>query len=247
MTMLDLFSDNNIQQEEYYSKILQYKSCIGDEWYSFLGDSAKTYALHAIENNPKKSIPSIHTAFGMFRRIRPKDVKVVICSICPYPDGNNTGVAFECINNIKPSLEGIYKGLYYSHGKTMTYTPPNLDWLINQGVMLINSKLTILPGDSNSNSNIRWQDFITSVLSRLSFYNKNLIILFVGGNTLTKGLQKKIKIPAENKMTLIHPVSTQRIHTVWDCKEVIEKANEILVSNNETAIKWLPEIPDLVL
>ena len=126
--------------------------------------------------------PPKHLVFNAFHLTPPSKLKVVILGQDPYINpGEAMGLAFSVQSgkNIPPSLRNIFKKLH----KT-TLSGDLTDWA-KQGVLLLNTSLTVKAHVSNSHSS-QWKDITDSMISYLSDNFTNLIFMLWGGNAFKK-------------------------------------------------------------
>lgn len=111
-----------------------------------------------------------------------EDVKVVIIGQDPYHGPNQAnGLAFSVNKGIAvpPSLQNIYQELSDDLGiKSPTHGDLS-DW-VKQGVMLLNTSLTVEAGKAGSHKDIGWMPFIQGVISILNEYHENLVFILWG-------------------------------------------------------------------
>lgn len=178
--------------------------------------------------------PDQHNTLRIFKDMKPSDVKVIILGQDPYFDGNATGYAFACKNHISPSLHHIFKSMNKNY--TLENADISLEYLVEQGVMLLNTALTVRKDKPNSHRNIGWTKFTQEFLKNFSEHNKNVIYLLWGANA------KKYKHLINKKDNLIledvHPSYASRNDRDWNCLH-FKKTNEYLKKHNKTIIKWM--------
>ena len=154
-------------------------------------------------------------------------VRCVIIGQDPYPNENANGYAFSCAKKLSPSLKRILQAVAKDSGvpvDTLDYTLKN--W-IDQGVMLLNSVLTVEAGKPNSHATYGWQKVIYETLDRLP---NNVPVMLWGANA--NGFRKYINGPV---VSAEHPVAgVYRGNEPWNHEDCFNKVNEI----NETPIDW---------
>ena len=161
---------------------------IETSWYELLKDEfEKDYFLKLrkfIKNEykTKQIFPHPKNIFKAFELTPVNDVKVVILGQDPYHGANQAhGLAFSVQENIKipPSLSNIYKELYDDLNIPIKRSG-NLEYWAKQGVLLLNSVLTVESGKANSHKNIGWEKFTESVISLISKKKEILVFLLWG-------------------------------------------------------------------
>ena len=115
------------------------------------------------------------------------DVKVVILGQDPYHGENEAnGLSFSVNEGIKlpPSLKNIYKELYDDLG--ITKTTGDLTSWANQGVLLLNSVLTVLKDTPTSHSKIGWQEYTDAIIRKLNEREKTIVFILWGNYARSK-------------------------------------------------------------
>lgn len=178
---------------------------------------------------PKKDV------FNAFR-LSYKDVKVVIIGQDPYhEEGEAHGLAFSCLKTpIPPSLKNIYKELYSDLGIKKNMNDGNLMPWFKQGVMLLNSTLTVEKGLANSHQKFGWSLFTDEVIKKLNERDKPLVFILWGNNARAK--KQFITNPKHLVIESGHP-------SPLSCKlffgsKPFSKTNEFLIKNGVNPIKW---------
>ncbi len=157
----------------------------------------------------------------------------------PYFNGNADGIAFSCKVSLSPSLREIMKSINktiynITDYQEMTFRK-ELTYLVNQGVFLMNSILTVEKDKPFSHHNIGWQIFTQSVFDSLLKFNKD-IIWIAWGNEAIKMIPKGVIV--KNYLTCNHPSFAARNNVEWECNHFVE-VNKILKLENKEVIKWL--------
>ena len=204
----------------------------------FEKDYMRKLSLFLKEEKKTKTIyPSGSKIFNAFNLTPFSKVKVVILGQDPYhgPYQAN-GLSFSVNKSfpIPPSLKNIFKELFDDLG----IQPPNsgcLERWSNQGVLLLNTYLTVEKGKPGSHRNIGWEQFTDYVLSKLSENKKNIVYLLWG-----KHAQEKAKIinNANNKIIMSAHPSPYSANYGFFGSRPFSKANEFLVNTNQTKINW---------
>jgi uracil-DNA glycosylase len=148
-----------------------------------MGDSYKllTSTLKA-ERASRTVYPSSPEVLRAFEMTQLKDVKVVIIGQDPYHNGAATGLAFSVRNGytINPSLRVIYKELCLEHGEDEL---PDFDFSLEhwakQGVLLLNTTLTVVKGHPNSHESL-WKGFVDGMVKELVREKDNVVFLLWG-------------------------------------------------------------------
>ena len=164
------------------------------------------------------------------------DVKVVILGQDPYHGENEAnGLSFSVNEGIKlpPSLKNIYKELYDDLG--ITKTTGDLTSWANQGVLLLNSVLTVLKDTPTSHSKIGWQEYTDAIIRKLNEREKPIVFILWGNYARSK------KNLITNKRHYIiespHP-SPFSANSGFFGSRPFSKTNEFLKKNNIKEIEW---------
>ncbi|MBL6593794.1 MAG: uracil-DNA glycosylase [Flavobacteriales bacterium] len=213
------------------------------EWISiFEKEFSKKYfqKINSEVNNcssNKLLCPKKENIFKAFEKTNFTDLKIVILGQDPY-HGNDqaNGLAFAVNENQKtpPSLRNIFKEIKNDLNHH-TQTKKNLEFWAKQGVLLLNSSLTVKLGTANSHSNLGWDLFTNNILKEISLL-KNKVVFILWGNYAQK---KEILIDFKKHLILKapHPSPLSAYRGFFGCKH-FSKANEFLKSNHLKEIIW---------
>lgn len=213
------------------------------EWLAILdSEMKKQYFLDLkafIESEYKRKtvFPKYDNIFRAFDLTPPEKVKVVIIGQDPYHGTNQAnGLAFSVCDECKipPSLKNIFKELVDDIG-SQTITCGDLTQWAEQGVLLINSVLTVESAKANSHKNMGWEIFTDALIKKLSFEYENIVFI-LWGNPSQK---KEILIDTTKHLILKapHPSPLSSYRGFFGSKP-FSKANSYLVSHNKKEIDW---------
>ena len=165
------------------------------------------------------------------------DVKVVILGQDPYhTPGAAEGLAFSVPNSqpIPPSLINIYKEIDSDIGHHTNPTGHLRNWQ-QQGVLLLNTVLTVEAHKAGSHRGKGWETFTTEVIKYLSDTRPHLVFLLWGRDARNK----KALIDTKKHLVLEapHPSPLSAYSGFFGCKH-FSKCNEFLTKNGETPIEW---------
>lgn len=185
----------------------------------------------------KTVFPARENVMNSMRYTPLKNVKVVIVGQDPYHGvGEAHGLSFSVNPGIKvpPSLQNIYKELNRDLG---LYIPNNgylLKWA-KQGVLLLNSVLTVVKDIPGSHRNKGWETFTDEVIKTVN--DKSTPVVFLLWGNYAK--EKKALITNPNHLVLesSHP-SPFSVRYGFDGCSHFSKANNFLQKNNMTPIDW---------
>ncbi len=181
--------------------------------------------------------PSMYDIFNALKFTAYEDVKVVILGQDPYHgEGEAHGLAFSVKPGIDvpPSLKNMYKELHDSLG---CYIPNNgylVKWA-QQGVLLLNTALTVRKDLANSHRGKGWENFTSEVIRRLNQRKKPVIFLLWGNNAKEKA--ELIDRNFHYVLTSVHPSPLSASRGFFGCNH-FKKANEILANIDQTQIDW---------
>ena len=166
-----------------------------------------------------------------------KDVKVVILGQDPYHgEGEAHGYAFSThAKKLPPSLKNIYKELYADLGIEKDYTSGDLTNWQKQGVMLLNTGLTVEKDKPNSHKNIGWHEFTDVVKQKLNEKDEPVVFILWGNNAREK--KKYITNPKHLVIESAHPSPFSANNGFFGSKP-FSKTNEFLKKNNMKEIEW---------
>lgn len=181
--------------------------------------------------------PDMYDIFNAFKYTSYDDTKIVIFGQDPYHEPNQAhGLAFSVKYGVKipPSLVNIYKELNAELG---CYIPNNgnLTKWAKQGVMLLNTSLTVRGGIANSHRNKGWELFTDAVTKIYNKREKPIIFMLWGNNAKEK--MKLITNPNHLILTSVHPSPLSASRGFFGCMH-FKKANEFLEANQMGAIDW---------
>lgn len=181
--------------------------------------------------------PPIDRVFAAFNLTVPKDVKVVIIGQDPYhTEGYANGLCFS-VNpsmSIPKSLKNIFKEVRDDTNKDIQLNGDLSEWA-KQGVLLLNSLLTVEKGKPNSHAGMGWEEFTDAIISKISFQQNAIVFMLWGWKA-----QQKIHFINLDKhlvLTAPHPSPLSVYRGFYGCKH-FSKANEFLTANKKDGINW---------
>ncbi len=184
--------------------------------------------------------PKKENVFKCFKLTPLKEVKVVILGQDPYHSKINgveiaTGLAFESglKSYIPPSLRNIYQELYTD--LEVDVKEVNIESWAKQGVLMLNTALTVIEGKPNSHSSV-WVPFTEAVFNTLS--QQTGIVYVLWGNASKR--YKKFINPNQNYvLEASHPSPLSANQGGWFGNKHFSKINEIMKKSYGEEIKWL--------
>lgn len=185
----------------------------------------------------KEIYPPKDYIFNALKLTSYKDTKVVIVGQDPYHgEGEAHGLSFSVQKGVKipPSLKNIYKELYSDLGIVPEDNGDLSNWA-KQGVLLLNSVLTVEKDKAASHRNIGW-DVLTDYIIKMLNLKEEPIVFILWGNFA----KKKAKLITNEKHLIItsaHPSPLSASRGFFGSKP-FSKANNFLVNNKLKPIDW---------
>ncbi|MBF1469163.1 uracil-DNA glycosylase [Prevotella pallens] len=180
--------------------------------------------------------PSKKRIFNAFNLCPFDKVRVVVLGQDPYYNGQAMGLSFSVPEKIKlpPSLRKIYKEIEEDFCKSMPESSGNLTHWAEQGVLLLNTTLTVRAGAANSHKNLGWQEFTDAVIKALSEHHEHIVFMLWGNNA-----KKKKNLIDINRHCIIesyHPAAMPRYKFT---KHQFTCCNAYLKQQGLEEIDWL--------
>lgn len=182
--------------------------------------------------------PPRELIFNAFSLTKYDELKVVILGQDPYHGANQSqGLAFSTPKDIPnpPSMCNILKEIRSDMGVESTASDGNLVSWANQGVMLLNTILTVEAHKPKSHQNLGWETFTDSIIGHISEHFNGIIFLLWGSNAISKS--KLIDTSKHHILTSPHPSPLSSYRGFFGCKH-FSKTNEILKMQNKSEIIW---------
>jgi uracil-DNA glycosylase len=181
--------------------------------------------------------PEKEVIFAAFDFCSLEDLKVVIIGQDPYHDHNQAnGLCFSVKDGIKhpPSLKNIFKEIAADLGQEIPQSG-NLEKWAKQGVLLLNTTLTVGAHEAGSHQNKGWERFTDTLIAKISEEKENVVFLLWG-----KFAESKTALIDTKKhliFTAPHP-SPLGAWRGWFGSKHFSKTNEVLQNWGKTTIKW---------
>ena len=203
-------------EKEYYGKLL-----------AFLAEEYETHRIY----------PPQPDVFNALRYSSYADTKVVIFGQDPYhQEGQAHGLCFSVNRGVKipPSLLNIYKELKEDIGMEIPSHGCLSSWAL-QGVLLLNTVLTVRDSMPNSHKGRGWETFTDVIIRRLNEREKPIVFILWGANAKTK--EKLITAKHHLILTGTHP-SPLSAHTGFFGGAYFSRANRFLELENQEPVNW---------
>ena len=216
---------------------------IGNDWDELLrGEFDKPYYLQLreflkAEYNGFTIYPDMYDIFNALKFTPYSKVKAVILGQDPYHEpGQAHGLAFSVPTGVEipPSLKNIYKELNSDLGIPPANTGDLTRWAA-QGVLLLNTSLTVRRGAANSHKGKGWEIFTDRVISLLNEREKPVVFILWGNNAKQK--QALITNPQHCILTAPHPSPLSASYGFFGCRH-FSKCNAFLESRGIEPIDW---------
>lgn len=214
-----------------------------NEWDEILSDLFSTEKYAEIREFLKKEYtentiyPDMYNIFRCFKETPYNNVKAVILGQDPYhEEGQAQGLSFSVPNGVKfpPSLVNIFKELKSDLGYDAPKSGDLLKWA-KEGVLLLNTTLTVIKGLANSHKDCGWQWFTDEVIKKLNERETPIVFILWGANARSK--KKFINTKKHFIVESAHPSPLSCYNGFWDSKP-FSKTNEFLKSVNISQINW---------
>ena len=188
--------------------------------------------LSKLEN--EEYYPSKENIFRAIQEVSPENVKVVIVGQDPYHEkGQANGFAFAVNKGVRtpPSLVNIFKEIKLEYGEMPTDTTL-LEWA-KQGVLLLNTTLTVSKGIANSHSEFGWRSITDSIMQILNNMPQHIVYLLWGNSA--QQFKQVLNNPRQLVLSTSHPSPLSAHRGFLGCDH-FKKANEYL---EKCGLKWI--------
>lgn len=190
----------------------------------------------AVEYANRTIYPSEDKIFNALNHLPFDKVKVVVIGQDPYHEpGQAQGISFSVPEGVEipPSLVNIMQEIESDLGIKCEKSGDLTRWL-NQGVLLLNSVLTVRRGQANSHKNQGWETFTGEVIKKLAKRTEPLVFLLWGANAqsfapIIESQHLVLKAP--------HPSPLSAYRGFFGCKH-FSKCNKFLIAHGQTPIDW---------
>ena len=213
---------------EFFKKLQNEEFCL--KLNDFLNKEYRDYTCYP----PRKLL------FNAFRLTPLDKVKVVIVGQDPYHEpGQAMGLSFSVPEGIKvpPSLVNIYKEIAQEYNAKMNFNSGDLTYLAKQGVLLLNSILSVRAHQAMSHNTEEYKMFLASVLEVLDKQTTPIVFLLWGGPA--RKLKGYLHNPSHLILECIHPSPLAANHGGWFGNNHFTEANRYLREHGLSEINWL--------
>ncbi|MBQ8428276.1 MAG: uracil-DNA glycosylase [Clostridia bacterium] len=194
---------------------------------SFLIEEYKTRTIY----------PNMYDLYNCFRYTPFSSLKVVLLGQDPYHgEGQAHGLCFSVQDGVPfpPSLDNIFKELHSDIGCDLPHSGNLTKWA-KEGVLLLNTSLTVREHQANSHSKCGWAWFTDSVIRLISEQKENVVFILWGGNARSK--KALIDTKKHYVIESVHPSPLSAYNGFFGSKP-FSKTNEYLSSKGLPTIDW---------
>lgn len=176
--------------------------------------------------------------FNAFKLTELENLKVVILGQDPYHGPNQAhGLAFSVRQGVRvpPSLQNMYKELALEYPDFQIPQHGCLESWANQGVLLLNTVLTVVATQPNSHRHLGWEQFTDKVIASISEQCQGIVFLLWGSHAQKKG--RHIDRNRHFVLDAPHPSPLSAHRGFLGCGH-FKQANELLVKQGKAPINW---------
>lgn len=216
---------------------------IGNDWDAILKGTFETESYRELrtflanEYRTRTVYPGMYDIFNALKLTSFSDCKVVILGQDPYHgEGQAHGLSFSVRDGVQPppSLLNIFKELQDDVGIPAPQTG-NLTCWAKQGVLLLNTVLTVRAHQPNSHKDKGWEQVTDDVINALNRKPTPVVFLLWGANARNKA--KIVTNPIHIRLEAPHPSPLSAYNGFFGCKH-FSKANAALIASGQTPIDW---------
>lgn len=216
---------------------------IGNDWDAILKGTFETESYRELrtflanEYRTRTVYPGMYDIFNALKLTSFSDCKVVILGQDPYHgEGQAHGLSFSVRDGVQPppSLLNIFKELQDDVGIPAPQTE-NLTCWAKQGVLLLNTVLTVRAHQPNSHKGKGWEQVTDDVINALNRKPTPVVFLLWGANARNKA--KIVTNPIHIRLEAPHPSPLSAYNGFFGCKH-FSKTNAALIASGQTPIDW---------
>ena len=186
-----------------------------------------------------KIYPNMNNIFDSLKYASYENIKVVIIGQDPYhEEGQAMGLSFSVPKGVRvpPSLVNIFKEIQDEYKTPMDFHNGDLTYLAKQGVLLLNSILSVRAQQALSHNIEEYEEFFQEVLETLDKQFRPMVFLLWGG--YARKLKKFLHNPDHLILECAHPSPLSANHGGWFGNNHFKLANEYLRKNHLQEINW---------
>ncbi len=222
---------------------LKLRDLLQNDWNSILNSSLSSANFQQLAERVEEAYennlvyPDKDHLFEAFRLCSFQHTRVVILGQDPYHGpGQAHGLSFSVPETcpFPPSLKNICKEIYGDLG-IMRHSGDLSDWA-KQGVLLLNTSLTVQAGEAGSHAKIGWLELTKAVFKALDGHEKPLVFLLWGNHA--QQFTSLIKNPKHLILKSAHPSPLSANRGGWFGSRPFSQTNNFLIANGLQAIRW---------
>jgi uracil-DNA glycosylase len=225
------------------NEVLKIQDLLQNDWKSVLKSTLESEKFIVLSEKVLQAyrdevvFPPLNQLFEAFNQCSFENTRVILLGQDPYHgEGQAHGLSFSVPNSIPlpPSLKNIYKELFNDLG-LMRASGDLSDWA-NQGVLLLNTSLTVRAGEAGSHASFQWPLFTKAVLDALNKRSNPVVFLLWGNHA-----QKFASMIDDTKHAVIksaHPSPLAANRGGWFGTKPFSKTNDFLISQGMPPIRW---------
>jgi uracil-DNA glycosylase len=225
------------------NEVLKIQDLLQNDWKSVLKSTFESEKFISLSEKVLKAyqdeevFPPVNQLFEAFNSCSFEQTQVVLLGQDPYHGvGQAHGLSFSVPNSIPlpPSLKNIYKELFNDLG--LMRSSGDLSDLARQGVLLLNTALTVRSGEAGSHASFQWPLFTKAVLDALNKQSNPVVFLLWGNHA-----QKFASMIDETKHAVIksaHPSPLAANRGGWFGTKPFSQTNDFLISQGLNPIQW---------
>lgn len=219
------------------------KEFFGNDWDDELKEEFEKSYYHTLrsflkeEYTQEKIYPPMDQLWTAFQLTPFQDVKVVILGQDPYHGpGQAHGLSFSVNPEVRipPSLRNMFKELVEDIGCDMPQTGSLIGWA-KQGVLLLNTVLTVRQGEAHSHRQKGWEKFTDAVIRHLSAHHERVVFVLWGRPAQTK--KQLIDLTKHAVVESVHP-SPLSAHRGFFRSRPYSQTNDWLIAWGKPPINW---------
>ncbi|MGL4948043.1 MAG: uracil-DNA glycosylase [Mycoplasma sp.] len=214
-------------------------------WFKFIEEElSKPYLIkidNFLKNSDKVFFPQKEDIFNAFNFFNIEDTKVVILGQDPYHGPKQAhGLAFSISKESKvknpPSLNNIFKEIQNEFGY-LRINGDLTDWA-EQGILLLNSCLTVYEGQANSHQKWGWNNLLINAIELINKECNNICFLLLGNDS--KKYAKYIDVSKHEIIERSHPspLSANQKNALFFNSDIFTGIDKYLIKNKGIKIKW---------
>ena len=216
---------------------------IGNDWDELLRDEfQKEYYQRLrraliVEYRTRTIYPDMYDIFNALKATPYHACKVVLLGQDPYHGpGQAHGMCFSVRPGVPkpPSLQNIFRELQDDVGVPEPADGCLVGWA-KQGVLLLNTVLTVRAGQANSHRGLGWEMLTDRIISLLGEREKPMVFLLWGANA--RGKKRLLQNPRHLVLDCAHPSPLSAHNGFFGCRH-FSRTNEFLQRQGETPIDW---------